>query len=53
METLQNYDGAEAKESAFADPETTAKINEWVFNQTEDMIDGAVKQHCGFKNNTV
>ena len=44
METQQNYDGAEAKESAFADPQTTAKINEWVSNQTEDMIDGVFEE---------
>ncbi len=39
LETLQNYHRAEAKESAFADPKTTEKINQWVSDQTEDMID--------------
>ncbi len=44
LETLRKYHGAEAKESAFADPKTTEKINQWVSDQTEDMIDGVFEE---------
>jgi len=40
LETLENYHRAEARMADFADPETTAMINQWVSDQTEGMIDG-------------
>ncbi len=40
LETLENYHRAKARTADFADPETTAMINQWVSDQTEGMIDG-------------
>ncbi len=40
LDTLKNYHRAEARTEDFADPETTAMINQWVSDKTEGMIDG-------------
>ena len=40
LETLEKYHRAEVRTADFADPETTAMINQWVSDQTEGMIDG-------------
>jgi len=39
LKTIDQYHNAEAKEIDFADPEAPAEINEWVIEETEEMIE--------------
>ena len=39
LEVLKEYHGAKARELSFGDPESSAEINEWVSDATEEMIE--------------